>query len=84
MAGHISRIFTLWGRFRASVMVRMASLGSKRRGLQRWIGKDKVGSTVGMARGCHCAPTDKGETKAKVARDLGLSRETLYQYLRQP
>ena len=25
-----------------------------------------------------------GETKAKVARDLGLSRETLYQYLRQP
>ena len=24
-----------------------------------------------------------GETKAKVARDLGLSRETLYQYLRQ-
>tara|TARA_B100001105_G_C22297572_1_gene402340 strand:- start:181 stop:738 length:558 start_codon:yes stop_codon:yes gene_type:complete len=26
----------------------------------------------------------KGETKAKVARDLGLSRETLYQYLRQP
>ena len=24
----------------------------------------------------------KGETKAKVARDLGLSRETLYQYLR--
>ena len=23
-----------------------------------------------------------GETKAKVARDLGLSRETLYQYLR--
>ena len=26
----------------------------------------------------------KGETKAKVARELGLSRETLYQYLRQP
>ena len=26
---------------------------------------------------------DAGETKAKVARDLGLSRETLYQYLRQ-
>ena len=26
----------------------------------------------------------EGETKAKVARDLGLSRETLYQYLRQP
>ena len=26
----------------------------------------------------------KGETKAKVARDLGLSRETLYQYLRMP
>ena len=25
-----------------------------------------------------------GETKAKVARELGLSRETLYQYLRQP
>lgn len=25
----------------------------------------------------------EGETKAKVARDLGLSRETLYQYLRQ-
>lgn len=24
-----------------------------------------------------------GETKAKVARDLGLSRETLYQYLKQ-
>jgi DNA invertase Pin-like site-specific DNA recombinase len=24
----------------------------------------------------------EGETKAKVARDLGLSRETLYQYLR--
>lgn len=27
---------------------------------------------------------EAGETKAKVARDLGLSRETLYQYLRQP
>ena len=27
---------------------------------------------------------EEGETKAKVARDLGLSRETLYQYLRQP
>ena len=26
----------------------------------------------------------EGETKAKVARELGLSRETLYQYLRQP
>ncbi len=26
---------------------------------------------------------EAGETKAKVARDLGLSRETLYQYLRQ-
>ena len=26
---------------------------------------------------------EEGETKAKVARDLGLSRETLYQYLRQ-
>lgn len=26
----------------------------------------------------------EGETKAKVARDLGLSRETLYQYLRHP
>ena len=26
----------------------------------------------------------EGETKAKVARDLGLSRETLYQYLRMP
>jgi DNA invertase Pin-like site-specific DNA recombinase len=26
----------------------------------------------------------EGETKAKVARDLGLSRETLYQYLRNP
>ncbi len=25
----------------------------------------------------------EGETKAKVAPDLGLSRETLYQYLRQ-
>ena len=26
----------------------------------------------------------EGDTKAQVARDLGLSRETLYQYLRQP
>ena len=26
----------------------------------------------------------EGETKAQVARDLGLSRETLYQYLRMP
>lgn len=26
---------------------------------------------------------EAGETKARVARDLGLSRETLYQYLRQ-
>ena len=26
---------------------------------------------------------EAGETKAKVARDLGLSRETLYQYLRE-
>jgi DNA invertase Pin-like site-specific DNA recombinase len=26
---------------------------------------------------------DAGEKKAEVARDLGISRETLYQYLRQ-
>jgi DNA invertase Pin-like site-specific DNA recombinase len=26
---------------------------------------------------------DSGEKKATIARDLGISRETLYQYLRQ-
>ena len=30
------------------------------------------------------ARIDKGEKKAKVAREMGISRETLYQYLRQP
>jgi DNA invertase Pin-like site-specific DNA recombinase len=29
------------------------------------------------------ARVDDGEKKAKIARDLGISRETLYQYLRQ-
>ena len=27
---------------------------------------------------------DAGEKKAKIAREMGISRETLYQYLRQP
>jgi DNA invertase Pin-like site-specific DNA recombinase len=30
------------------------------------------------------ARIDNGEKKAKVAREMGISRETLYQYLRQP
>jgi DNA-binding CsgD family transcriptional regulator len=30
-----------------------------------------------------CRRASAGETKAQVARDLGISRETLYQYLRE-
>jgi DNA-binding phage protein len=30
------------------------------------------------------ARIDAGEKKAKIAREMGISRETLYQYLRQP
>jgi DNA invertase Pin-like site-specific DNA recombinase len=30
------------------------------------------------------ARVDAGEKKAKIAREMGISRETLYQYLRQP
>jgi DNA invertase Pin-like site-specific DNA recombinase len=30
------------------------------------------------------ARVDSGEKKAKIARKMGISRETLYQYLRQP
>jgi DNA invertase Pin-like site-specific DNA recombinase len=29
------------------------------------------------------ARIDQGETKAKIAREMGISRETLYQYWRQ-
>ena len=44
------------------------------RGRKKSLSEDKVAELIGRMAG--------GEPKATIARELGISRETLYQYLR--
>jgi len=52
---------------------------AKRRGVYRGCKKTLSAEQVAMAR----TRAQAGEKKAQLARKLGISRETLYQYLRQ-